>query len=293
MNAEQSYPIISYFAEVKIMNVGIIIRHCGGEAMRKGFADAAAQGFRHCQLVSWDPKYWTEENAEEVKAFALETGVEITAFWCGWEGPRFWNFTEGPETLGIVPAAYRAKRVQNLLDGGAYARLLGVRDVVTHMGFIPENMSDPAWPGVTAAIKAVAWDLKRHGQNLLFETGQETPVVLLRVIEAVNTGNLFVNLDPANLILYGKANPVDALDVFGDYVRGVHAKDGFYPTNGRELGEEVKVGAGKVNFPLLLRALKAHGYDGSLTIEREIEGDQQIRDILETQRYLNGLICEL
>ncbi len=275
------------------MNVGIIIRHSGGEEMRKGFADAAARGFCHCQLVSWGPQYWTKENAEEVKALTREYGVEITAFWCGWEGPRFWNFTEGPETLGIVPLAYRAQRVKNLMDGAAYARLLGIRDVVTHMGFIPENMSDPAYPGVVAAIKAVARELKRFGQNLLFETGQETPVVLLRVIEEVNTGNLFVNLDPANLILYGKANPVDALDVIGDYVRGVHAKDGFYPTDGRELGREVKVGAGKVNFPVFLRALKAHGFDGSLTIEREIEGDEQIRDILETQQYLNELIRQL
>ena len=275
------------------MNVGIIISHCGGEALRRSFADAAAQGFRHCQLVSWDPQYWTDENAGEVRALTAEFGIEITAFWCGWVGPKMWNFTEGPETLGIVPVAYRAERVQNLLDGAAYARKLGLRDVVTHMGFIPENMSDPNWPGVVAAVKAVALDLKRHGQNLLFETGQETPVVLLRLFETIGTGNLYVNLDPANLILYGKANPVDALDVFGDYVRGVHAKDGFYPTNGRELGEEVKVGEGKVDFPRLLRGLRDHGFDGSLTIEREITGEQQIRDIIDTRKYLNELIAAL
>ena len=275
------------------MNVGIIIRHSQGEEMRESFKNAAEQGFLHGQLVSWDPQYWTEGNAKEVEALTREFGVEITAFWCGWEGPRFWNFTEGPETLGIVPVAFRAQRVQNLLDGAAYARRLGIADVVTHMGFIPENMSDPAWPGVVAAVKAVAQHLKRFGQNLLFETGQETPVVLLRLFEAVGTGNLFINLDPANLILYGKGNPVDALDVFGDLVRGVHAKDGFYPTNGHDLGEEVKVGEGKVNFPLLLKGLKAHGYDGSLTIEREITGEQQIKDILETQQYLNQLIAQL
>ena len=102
-----------------------------------------------------------------------------------------------------------------------------------------------------------------------------------------------MNLDPANLILYGKANPVDALDVFGGYVRGVHAKDGLYPTNGRELGTEVKVGAGKVNFPALLRGLKAHGFDGSLTIEREIEGDQQTKDaIAALSRDLTGAFRE-
>lgn len=274
------------------MNVGIIIRH-GAEDMRERFASAAKQGFSHCQLVSWNPELWTRENAEEIKALSSEFHVEITAFWCGWQGPRIWNFAEGPETLGIVPVAFRAARIQNLLDGAAYARLLGVADVVTHMGFIPENMSDPTYPGVAAAVKVIALELKRFGQNLLFETGQETPVVLLRLFEEINTGNLFVNLDPANLILYGKANPVDALDVFGSYVRGVHAKDGFYPTNGKDLGREVKVGEGKVNFPVLLQKLKAHGYDGSLTIEREISGEQQLIDIRETQAYLQKLIAQL
>lgn len=274
------------------MNVGIIIGHAA-QGMRDSFANAAAQGFHHCQLVSWHPELWTDESAEEIKALSAEFGVEITAFWCGWEGPKRWNFTEGPETLGIVPVAYRAARVKNLLDGAAYARKIGVKDVVTHMGFIPENMSDPNYPGVLAAVKVIAQELKKNEQNLLFETGQETPVVLLRLFEEINTGNLFINLDPANLMMYGKANPVDALDVFGDYVRGVHAKDGLYPTNGRELGHEVKVGTGKANFPALLKGLKEHGFDGSLTIEREIHGEQQLIDIRETQTYLQGLIDQL
>ncbi len=274
------------------MNVGVIIGHSAGDLEDK-FSNASAQGFRHCQLVSWNPELWTEENAKEVLRLQEKYGVEITAFWCGWEGPRRWNFTEGPETLGIVPVAFRAGRIKNLLDGAAFARRIGVGDVVTHMGFIPENMSDPNYPGVVAAVKVVAQELEHYGQNLLFETGQETPVVLLRLFGDVGTGNLFANLDPANLILYGKANPVDALDVIGDYVRGVHAKDGLYPTNGRELGREVKVGEGRANFPALLKGLKAHGFDGSLTIEREITGEQQTKDILETKRYLEDLISEL
>ncbi len=274
------------------MNVGIILRHSSGD-LRQTFENAARNGFHHGQLVSWDPALWTDEMAELVSQLRREFDIELTAFWCGWSGPKIWNFTQGPETLGVVPVAYRAQRVQNLIDGAAFARRLGIQDVATHMGFIPENMSDPNYPGVVAAVMAVARELKRGGQNLLFETGQETPVVLLRLFEAVGTGNLFINLDPANLILYGKANPVDALDLIGDYVRGVHAKDGFYPTNGRELGREVKVGTGKVNFPALLKGLKAHGFDGSLTIEREIEGEQQIRDILETKTYLDGLIASL
>ena len=274
------------------MNVGIVIIQAA-EGMKEKFAYASEQGFHHCQLVSWNPALWTDESAEEIKKLSKEYNVEITAFWCGWVGPKRWNFTEGPETLGIVPVAYRAARVQNLLDGAAYAKKLGVADVITHMGFIPENMSDPNYPGVVAAVKVIAQELKRNEQNLLFETGQETPVVLLRLFEEINTGNLFINLDPANLIVYGKANPVDALEVFGDYVRGVHAKDGMYPVNGKELGVEKKVGEGKVNFPALLKGLKEHGYDGSLTIEREISGEQQLIDIKATQEWLNELIAAL
>ena len=273
------------------MNVGIIIRQVAD--MKESFANAAAQGFHHCQLVGWNPELWTDESAEQINQLTREYGVEITAFWCGWAGPRRWNFTEGPETLGIVPVAWRAIRVQNLLDGAAFALKLGVKDVVTHMGFIPENMSDPNYPGVVAAVRVIAEELKRNDQNLLFESGQETPVVLLRLFEEINTGNLFINLDPANLMMYGKANPVDALDVFGDYVRGVHAKDGLYPTNGRELGHEVKVGEGKANFPVLLKGLKEHGFDGSLTIEREISGEQQLIDIRATQIYLQNLIDQM
>ncbi len=274
------------------MNVGIIIG-LSAEGMREVFAGAAAQGFKHCQLNSWNPDLWTDAKAEEINGLTAEFGIEITAFWCGWVGPKRWNFTEGPETLGIVPVAYRAQRLQNLLDGAAFAKKLGVDDVVTHMGFIPENMSDPNYPGVLAAVKILAQELKKNGQNLLFETGQETPVVLLRLFEEINTGNLYVNLDPANLVMYGKANPVDALDVFGDYVRGVHAKDGLYPANGKELGKEVKVGTGKVDFPALLKGLKEHGFDGSLTIEREISGEQQLVDIKDTQKYLGSLIAGL
>ena len=124
------------------MNVGIIIPHRGGEELRTNFANAAAQGFHHAQLVSWDPRYWTEENAREVSELTKEFDIEITAFWCGWVGPKCWNFTEGPETLGLVPVAFLAERIQNILDGAAYAKRLGIADIVTHMGFIPEKQED-------------------------------------------------------------------------------------------------------------------------------------------------------
>ena len=128
------------------------------------------------------------------------------------------------------------------------------------------------------------------GLGFWFETGQETPITLLRTIHDIGTDNLGINLDPANLLMYGKANPVDALDVFGQYVRGVHAKDGEYPTNGRQLGVEKPLGEGRVNFPALLTKLKALGFSGALTIEREISGPQQIADIQKAKQMLTALL---
>ena len=90
--------------------------------------------------------------------------------------------------------------------------------------------------------------------------------------------------------MYGKANPVDALDVFGSYVMGVHAKDGKYPTSGNYLGREVRIGEGKVNFPAFIAKLHEVGYDGPISIEREISGEQQIVDIKQSINYLNEII---
>ncbi len=97
--------------------------------------------------------------------------------------------------------------------------------------------------------------------------------------------NLEVNLDPANLLMYGKANPLDALDIIGRYVRGVHA-NGEYPTNGRELGDEKPLEEGRVSFPALLRKLVSLGYSRALTIEREVCGPQRTSDIHRAREFL-------
>ena len=161
------------------------------------------------------------------------------------------------------------------------------------MGFIPEVPSDPLFEGFCDAVRTVAEHLKKNGQNILFETGQETPVAMLRCFEKVGTDNLGVNLDTANLILYGKANPVDALDVFGKYVMNLHAKDGCYPTNGMNLGKETPIGEGKVDFPGVIKGLYDLGYDGYVTIEREITGEQQLIDIENARVYLQQIIDEV
>lgn len=266
------------------------------EDLEEKFARLKENGFDSCQLHSWHPEYWTDENAKIVKGLLEKYGITPTSFWNGWEGPNrgVWNFYDGPLTLGLVPPTYRYVRMKNLCDGSDFALKLGIKDVATHMGFIPEDPNDPNFNGLCVAIREVAKHLKENGQYLLFETGQETPVTMLRCIEQVDMDNLGINFDTANLICYGKGNPVDALYIFGKYVRNIHAKDIDYPPNGHDLGAEKKIGEGRVDFKGIFRKLMDLGYDGYVTIEREIpEGEEQQRDILEAREYLQNLLNEL
>lgn len=273
------------------MQLGVMVKL--DATIEERFAKAGEMGFPTAQLVCWDETFFTYEYAHRVIEASEKHGVAISAFWCGYAGPAIWDNYQGPETIGLVPPAFRFQRMQTLVNGAAFAEAIGVKDMVTHVGFLPEEPNNPLFPGVVAALQYVAKACQNHGLHFLFETGEETPTTLLRTIEEVGMPNLGVNLDPANLLLYGRGNPVDSLDVFGKYVRGVHAKDGLYPTNGRDLGEETPLGAGKVNFPLLLRRLKECGYDGALTIEREIEGPQQTADIIEGKKFLESIIADL
>lgn len=250
-------------------------------------------GFTTCQLVSYETAMWTDENASIINELCAKYGIVISAFWCGWQGPKIWNFYEGQLTLGLVPVEYRQVRIQNLCDGADFAKKLGATDVITHMGFIPENPYDPNFSSFCVAVRTVAEYLKQNDQWLLFETGQETPVTMLRCFETVNMDNLGVNLDTANLILYGKANPVDALEVFGQYVRNIHAKDGFYPTNGHKLGCEVPIGMGKVDFCALFEKLKGLDYDSHVTIEYEIAEDDSLSAVLAARDYLQNIIDDI
>lgn len=261
-----------------------------GTDIKEKFKLMREMGFDNCQMTNWDASLHTDEMAELVNEACREYGITITAHWVGWSGPAAWNFTEGPAVLGIVPKTWREQRVKELKLGADFAKKIGVTDVITHAGFLPESPTDPTYPEILECLRELCIYMKNQGQYFLFETGQETPTTLLRFIQSIGTDNIGINLDSANLILYGKANPIDALDVIGKYVRGIHAKDGFYPTNGMELGREVKVGEGKVNFPVFVERLKEVGFDGSLTIEREISGEQQRRDILDTKAYLEDLI---
>jgi sugar phosphate isomerase/epimerase len=114
-----------------------------------------------------------------------------------------------------------------------------------------------------------------------------------RVLRDAAMPNLAVGLDTANLILYGKANPVDAVDILGPHIRSVHAKDGRWPTNPSELGREVLIGQGLVDFRQVVTRLHRIGYAGAITIERETSGPQQIEDVRQEKLYLERVLKEV
>lgn len=257
--------------------------------IRLEFQKVSEFGLDACQVACWNPELYTDEMASKVIDASKEFKAEVTIFWTGYPGPVVWDFINGPSTIGVVPPEYRRTRVNALKAGADFAAKCGITATATHAGFIPENPLDPLYKGALDALKEVADYCGELGITFCFETGQETPITLLRMIKDIATENLGVNLDPANLLMYGKANPVDALDILGPYVVGVHAKDGEYPTDPRELGVEKPLGEGRVNFPAFVQKLKSYGYTGTYTIEREISGPQQITDIKRAIDLLKSL----
>jgi len=230
------------------------------------------------------------EVASALRSALDKYGIEATSAVFGGPEPNIYDFYQGPETIGFVPRKYRAARIAFAKKVSDFAKQVGIPAIQGHCGFIPENPNDALYKEAVLAFREVASYARQNGQQFRYETGQETPITMLRAIEDVGLENQGVNFDCANLIMYGKANPVDALDVIGKHVQGMHAKDGLYPTDPRKLGEEVAIGKGKVDFPTIFKKLRALNYQGAVTIEREISGPQQLEDIRREKTYLEGVI---
>jgi sugar phosphate isomerase/epimerase len=285
LQSAAALPLAAQTAPTRKMRLGIIlgISPDPDAAIRR----VRDLGFPTCQVSV----HQLDDGAAEALRRALKRyEIEATSAVGGGPGPEIYDFYRGPQTIGLVPRETRAARIAHYKRVSDFARNVGITAVQGHCGFIPEDPNEPLYAEVVAAIREVAQYCKANGQSFRCETGQETPLTLVRAIRDVGLDNVGVNFDAANLILYGKANPVDAVATLGPYIQGVHAKDGLYPTDPRQLGREVPIGEGKVNFPALIEKLKQIGYTNPLTIEREIRGERQTADILAAKGYLEKLI---
>ena len=238
----------------------------------------------------------TQEQADQFLAKLKDFGIEISAVFGGFEGESYADIPTVKRTIGLVPPETRAERTQEMKEIADFARVLGVDAVALHLGFLPEDPADPLYGEVIEVTRDVCDHCKENGQRLHLETGQESPEALLRFIGDSGCDNLFINFDPANVILYGLGDPIPALKQVGHMVRSVHCKDAKWAARpGEEWGAEVPLGEGDVGMENFLRTLAELGYDGPLTIERETPEDpeRQKAEIGGGVRLLNELKAKI
>jgi sugar phosphate isomerase/epimerase len=274
------------------MAVGLIIQPANGA--EAAIARVHDLGMSNC-FLSLDGYLgkMTKPLAEEIGGLLEKYNVVATAAEVVRPEPLVWDFEHGPSTIGLVPRATRTARMDALKQTSDFAAMLEIPRVQTHCGFIPEDPADSLYEEAVFAIREVAQHCAGNKQMFLMETGQETPTTMSRAIKDVDQPNLGVGLDTANLILYGKANPVDAVDIVGPHVRSIHAKDGRWPTDPMKLGEEVLIGTGLVDFEKVFTKLHKLGYTGAVTIERETSGPQQIADVRNEKIYLERILTRV
>jgi L-ribulose-5-phosphate 3-epimerase len=211
---------------------------------------------------------------------------------CSYSGEDYADVPTVQTTVGLVPQKTRAERVARTKAVSDVARGLGIESVACHIGFVPEDPAEALYAEVRDVARDICDHCGKNGQSFTLETGQEPAQVLLRFIEDVDRPNLKINFDPANMILYGTGDPIEALDVLAKRMLSVHCKDGDWPPRDEPLalGKERPLGEGSVDMPRFIEKLKEIGYRGVLTIEREgVDEERQAGDIRKAVALLMKL----
>ena len=239
----------------------------------------------------------TEAKAREFLERCSDAGITLTAVFGGFEGESYADIPTTAQTVGLVPEETRAARVQEMKEISDFTRLLGCATVALHIGFVP-NKGSKSYQNLLDVTRDLLDHIAGNDQQLNLETGQESADHLLEFMGDVDRDNLFINFDPANMILYGTGDPIDALKKVGHLVRSVHCKDAKWAAEGergKSWGQEVALGDGDVGIETYLQTLKDLGYLGPLTIEREIpqDRDKQKEDVGQAVRVLEEIRAKL
>lgn len=254
-------------------------------------------GIKSVQVHTPHKESRTQATADAFLAKVKEYGITVSCVFLGFDGESYETIQKASETVGFVPKATQKARLEEAREISDFTKLLGVEAIGSHIGFVPHDRSCIEYKEMVLAIQDLADYLKANGQRLHLETGQEAAENLLQFLTDVGRDNIFINFDPANLILYGMGNPIESLKKVGKYVRSIHCKDGTKTTGkpGVDWGCEVPFGMGDVNAGLFLRTLKEIGYDGPLTIEREIPQDpeRQKSEIRQAKALIENLKAAL
>ena len=219
--------------------------------------------------------------AEWKRVLAAEDFALVTVF-AAYTGEDYADIPTVERTVGFIPPATRDERLARTLALSDFAAALGVKGIACHIGFVPEDHTDANYVAVREMVREVCDHAAKHGQTFALETGQEPANVLLEFFRDVNRPNLRINFDPANMILYGTGDPIEALGILAAHVETVHAKDGDWPPKNvaGALGAERPLGQGSVGIERFVAKLKEVGHKGTLNIEREVENlNERLRDM--------------
>jgi len=245
--------------------------------------ELGADGFQiWCTEGEMAPDNMPKADRPAFKKYVAGLGLEISAL-CG---DLLKGFLNAQTNKQILP------RYKQFID---LAMDLGVRIVTSHIGQLPDDENHPAWAiGLEALSELGAYAVER-GCVFGMETGPEEPIVLKRFLDKIGNKGVGVNYDPANLILYGPFDHLGGVAVLQDYIVHTHAKDGVQLMSRRSVTDpkqskslEVPLGEGSVAFKYYLKALDDIGYNGFLTIEREVGADPA-RDVAAAITFLRNI----
>jgi len=257
------------------LEIGLVF--VAGADARATLEHVKSFGLRAGQIVF--PGGYSLRRAAEVWDDALRAArfTPVTLV-CSYTGEDYADIPTVQRSVGLVPEATRTDRVARTKAVADVGKYLGVDSVACHIGFVPEDPSEPLYAQIRDVARDICDHVAKNGQNFTLETGQEPAQVLLQFIEDVARPNLKINFDPANMILYGTGDPIEALGVLAKHVVSVHCKDGDWPLRDEPtaLGKERALGEGSVGMEPFVQKLKEIGYRGVLSIERE-ERDHEKR----------------
>jgi sugar phosphate isomerase/epimerase len=248
----------------------------------------AATGLRRVQ-IALDPVRVNAAGAwTDLAARAAAQGVVFVSGMMATIGEDYTTLDSIRRTGGVVPDATWPDNLENMRADADLAGRLGLKLVTFHAGFLPHEEADPSFGKLQDRVRRIADLLRGRGIDLGLETGQETADTLALFLRKLGHPGVGVNLDPANLLLYDKGDPVAAVRTLGPWLKQCHLKDAVRTRVPGTWGEEVVLGTGQVDWKAFFEALAGAGFTGDLCIEREA-GAQRGADIRAAREYVERL----
>lgn len=246
-----------------------------------------AIGITRVQLAL-DPLREAPEVWGETAALFRQSGITIVSGMFGTVGEDYTSLESIRRTGGLVPESTWEENWENVQANAELAQQLGLRLVTFHAGFLPHDESDPEFEQLQHRIRLVADVFAAKNIDLAFETGQESADTLKIFLEKLGRVNAGVNFDPANMVLYDKGNPIEALRTLASWVKQCHIKDANRTKTPGNWGDEVPVGTGEVDWKKFFSVLKDIGFVGDCCIEREA-GNQRVTDIITARKLVEAV----